>query len=199
MACWLRNSRLVRLRLSVRRFRMTGCSSSRGSRLSEACGTSIRLLPGCLIAARPLLDPLCQRIFHWGPVGTGTVYKLIINMIGAVQIASVAEGMALAERAGLSLSQVADAIATGQAAAPQVVRTARRIADNHHDTEVVFTPQLRLKDVQYALRLAKQLGLQAPFGEVAGDGLRDLCDRPGPQPNESKIIEVARSRRVNAS
>jgi 3-hydroxyisobutyrate dehydrogenase len=149
--------------------------------------------------ARALLEPLCERIIHFGAVGAGTVYKLTVNMIGAVQIASVAEGMAIAERAELDLSQVADAIATGQAASPQVVRNARRIADENHDQNVVFTPQLRLKDVQYALALARKLDIGAPFATAASKGLRELCDRGNAQANESKIIEIARTRPATQS
>ncbi len=51
-----------------------------------------------------------------------------VALIGAVQIASAAEGMALAERAGLDLDLVSAALASGQAASPQVVRNVRRIA-----------------------------------------------------------------------
>lgn len=43
-----------------------------------------------LAAARDVLAPLADQIVHFGGVGTGTAYKLIVNLIGAVQIASVA-------------------------------------------------------------------------------------------------------------
>ena len=58
-----------------------------------------------LAAARDVLAPLADQIVHFGGVGTGTAYKLMVNLIGAVQIASVAEGLALAERVGLDLDQ----------------------------------------------------------------------------------------------
>src|SRR5581483_4068759 len=103
--------------------------------------------PADLEAARALLGVFCRRIFHFGTVGTGTAYKLIVNMLGAVQIASAAESMALAERAGLDLEVVADAIATGQAASPQVIRNTRRMVEGDANRSVVFTPRLRLKDV----------------------------------------------------
>src|SRR5262245_1971583 len=45
-----------------------------------------------LEAARPLLDALATRVLHFGAVGAGTAYKLAINLIGSVQIASAAEG-----------------------------------------------------------------------------------------------------------
>src|SRR5262245_3458336 len=144
-----------------------------------------------LDAARPLLDAVCDRILHFGAVGTGTAYKLIINLIGAVQIASLAEGMAVAERAGLDLQTVAEAIATGQAASPQVVRNARRIVADDHHHNVVFTPVLRKKDVDYALRMADGLGMAAPFGLVAARQLQQLIELGHSNVNESKIIEVA--------
>jgi 3-hydroxyisobutyrate dehydrogenase len=76
-----------------------------------------------LQAAQPILSALSKQTIHFGAIGAGTAYKLMINLLGAVQIASVAEGMALAERAGLDLRTVAEAISTGQAASPQDARS----------------------------------------------------------------------------
>lgn len=162
-----------------------------------AAAGALTLLVGAsatdLAAARGLLGALSQRIFHFGAVGSGTAYKLIINMLGAVQIASVAEAMAIAERAGLNLRTVADAIATGQAASPQVVRNSQRmVAGDHHDN-VVFTPNLRLKDVNYALQLARTLGIGSPFGSLAATAFRQLCESGAQGENESAVIEVART------
>jgi 3-hydroxyisobutyrate dehydrogenase len=148
-----------------------------------------------LEAARHLLSALSQRIIHFGPIGAGTAYKLIVNMLGAVQIASAAESMAIAERAGLDLRTVADAIASGQAASPQVVRNTARMVEGNHDANVVFTPELRLKDVRYALQLARQLGMGSPFGALAERLLHQLCERGDARANESKIIEIARAQR----
>jgi 3-hydroxyisobutyrate dehydrogenase len=149
--------------------------------------------PEALDSARHLLATFSQRIIRFGPVGAGTAYKLMINMLGAVQIASAAEGMALAERAGLDLSVVAGAIETSQAASPQVIRNTRRMADDHHDRDVVFTPVLRLKDVEYGLMLARKFGIGSPFGALAASAFRQLCELGCAQANESKILEVARN------
>jgi 3-hydroxyisobutyrate dehydrogenase len=145
-----------------------------------------------LSAARPLLMAFAKRFLHFGRIGTGTAYKLLVNMLGAVQIASAAETMAIAEKVGLNLGTVADALATGQAASPQVVRNTRRIADGHHDQDILFTPQLRLKDVDYGLALADKFSIGSPFGRLAGDMFRELCLVEPGQTNESKIIEIAR-------
>jgi 3-hydroxyisobutyrate dehydrogenase len=164
---------------------------------SAAAAGELTLLVGAaaedLRASRPLLESVSQRIIHFGAVGTGTAYKLIVNLLGAVQIASAAESMAIAERAGLDLGTVADAIASGQAASPQVVRNTRRIVEGNHDRDVVFTPALRLKDVRYALELARKMGIGSPFGALAGGLFQQLIDRGDAQANESKIIEVSRA------
>jgi len=162
-------------------------------------GTAPTLLVGArsedLEAARPILAAFSDRIVRFGPPGAGTAYKLIINLLGAVQIASAGETMALAERAGLDPATVADAIATGQAASPQVVRNTRRMALGQHDTDILFTARLRLKDAEYALRLANKLGIGSPFGVLATQAYRMLCELGYGEANDSSVIEAARRAR----
>ena len=69
-----------------------------------------------LDSAKPYLAPIGDVVRHFGAVGTGTVFKLINNLMGAVQIASLAEGIAMAEQAGLDMNLVAEALATGAVA-----------------------------------------------------------------------------------
>jgi 3-hydroxyisobutyrate dehydrogenase len=168
-----------------------------------AAAGALTLLVGAaaddLRAARGLLEALSRQIIYFGAVGTGTAYKLIVNLLGAVQIASAAESMAIAERAGLDLAVVADAIASGQAASPQVVRNTRRIVEDNHDRDVVFTPALRLKDVRYALELARTLGIGTPFGALAGQTFQRLIDLGHAGTNESKIIDVSRRKPASGS
>jgi 3-hydroxyisobutyrate dehydrogenase len=101
--------------------------------------------------------------------------------------------MALAERAGLDLGVVAEAIATGQAASPQVIRNTRRMVLNDHDRNITFTPRLRLKDVHYALQLASKLGLGTPFGALAARAFGDVCTAGQADENESNVITFARA------
>ena len=153
--------------------------------------------PVDLAAAEPLLAPLSEQRLHFGDVGAGTAYKLIVNLIGAIQIASVAEGMALAERAGLDLDQVASAIASGQAASPQVVRNSRRMADEDHAEVVLLrapAPQGRRLRARAgrgarprsAVR-ARRLGRPGPAGcRRPGRREREQHHRGGPVPDEGR-------------
>src|SRR5215217_7853422 len=112
--------------------------------------------------ARPYLAPLCSTIRHFGAVGTGTVFKLINNLIGAVQIASLAEGVAIAEQAGLDMKLVAEALATGAVASPQVVRHSKRMIARDF-SGASFTAALRHKDAAYAVKLAESLLADKPL------------------------------------
>lgn len=143
-------------------------------------------------AAAPLLGCLGE-VLRFGPVGAGTAYKLVINLMGAVQIAAAAEGLALAERAGLDLRLVERAVASGQAASPQVVRNVRRMVAGNHTDPVTFSGRLRRKDADYGVRLAAALGVDVPFGRVALARLDELLARGMGELNESGIIEVARA------
>jgi len=168
---------------------------------AAAAGT-LTLLVGAdaadLDAARPVFASLATRVTHFGGVGQGTVYKLMVNLLGAVQIASAAEGMALVERAGLDRKLVADAIASGQAASPQVVRNVRRFIAGDHSTSVNFTPALRLKDVEYALRLSRRLDAPQALGEAAAELYRRLCAAGFGADNESRIIDLVRQKQLGS-
>lgn len=181
-------------RVRERRFRYVDAPVT-GLPDAAAAGT-LTLLVGAdaadLDAARPIFASLATRVLHFGAVGQGTAYKLMINLLGAVQIASAAEAIVLAERAGLDLRLVTDAVASGQAASPQVVRNVRRFVTGDHATNVNFTPALRLKDIEYALRFAKKLGVNCAFGNEAAELYRKLCARGGGGDNESRIIDALR-------
>jgi 3-hydroxyisobutyrate dehydrogenase-like beta-hydroxyacid dehydrogenase len=57
---------------------------------------------------------------------------------------------------------------------------------------VPFTPALRLKDIDYALRLADMLGIAAPFGVAAREAFARLIALGATADHESRVIEVAR-------
>lgn len=144
--------------------------------------------------ARHFLTPLCKEIMHFGKVGTGTAYKLIVNLMGAVQIAAAAEGLAMAEKAGLESGLVVNALCTGQAASPQVVRNIKRMANGQHDSDLIFAGSMRLKDAMYGVQLASALGASADFGNVAAGNFQELADKGFGKLNECKVIDVMRAK-----
>jgi 3-hydroxyisobutyrate dehydrogenase len=139
--------------------------------------------------ARPYLLPLSSTIHHFGAVGSGTVYKLINNLMGAIQIAGVAEGLAIAEQAGLDMKLVLEALETGVAASPQVVRHSKRMAARNF-SGATFTAALRHKDAAYAVALAEGLLSAAPIMGRAAVEAYDRAKAYAPDDDEGKMIEI---------
>ena len=131
--------------------------------------------PADLERARPYLAPLSTTIRHFGAVGNGTVYKLINNLMGAIQIAGIAEGLAIAE--------------TGVAGSPQVIRHSKRMVARNF-AGATFTAALRHKDAAYAVALAESLLSEVPLMGRAAVQAYDRAKAYAPDDDEGKMIEI---------
>jgi 3-hydroxyisobutyrate dehydrogenase-like beta-hydroxyacid dehydrogenase len=138
--------------------------------------------------ARPFLTPISTTIRHFGPIGSGTVYKLINNLMGAIQIAGLAEGLAIAEQAGLDMNLVLEAIENGVAASPQVIRHSRRMVARNF-SGATFTAALRHKDAAYAVALAESLLPDVPIGRATVQAY-DKAKSVAPDDDEGRMIEI---------
>ena len=139
--------------------------------------------------ARPYLAPIGSTIRHFGAVGTGTVFKLINNLMGAVQIANLAEGIAMAEQAGLDMNLVAEALATGAVASPQVIRHSKRMVARDF-SGASFTAALRHKDAAYAVKLAESLLADMPLVGRAAVEAYERAKAQMPDDDEGIMIEI---------
>ena len=138
--------------------------------------------------ARPYLAPIGNTIRHFGAVGSGTVFKLINNLMGAVQIASLAEGLAIAEQSGLDMKLVTEALSTGAVASPQVIRHSKRMASRDF-SGATFTAALRHKDAAYAVALAEALLPEVPVSRAAVEAYAK-AKAQAPDGCEGEMIEI---------
>ncbi|QIS03196.1 NAD-binding protein [Nocardia brasiliensis] len=184
---------------------LAGQATARGFRYIDAPVTglpaaaaagALRLLVGAeqadLAAARPLLEPLCDSIVHFGGVGAGTAYKLVQNLLGSVQIAATAEALRIAELSGLDLATVVDTLALSVAASPTVTRVSRLMLDGVHDRDIAFTAALRLKDTRIGVELADAVHAPAALGHAAYDIFGRLVEAGHGELNETKVIDLFR-------
>ena len=127
--------------------------------------------------ARPVLACFTELITHMGPNGAGTMTKLINNMMTGVQIVALAEGLHIAERAGLDLEQVVSVISNAGPASPLVKGKAPLMAAREYGKPSFLLRHIR-KDVTYALRLAEELDAPLTTGGAARELYR-LAGRLG--------------------
>lgn len=78
--------------------------------------------------ARPLLEVLCRRVEHVGPIGAGASMKLAINLPLAISWQALGEAVALCRHLGLSGEALADIMADTSGATTALQRRAKVVA-----------------------------------------------------------------------
>lgn len=78
-------------------------------RLNTMVGAS----PADFERVRTILAAFCENIIHVGPAGHGHVLKLINNMLAMTTAAAIAEALAAAAKAGLSIQKLFDVVSAG--------------------------------------------------------------------------------------
>jgi 3-hydroxyisobutyrate dehydrogenase len=124
-----------------------------GSRVHAEAGELKFLVGGAgetLEKARPVLDAMSNSIVHLGPQGSGCLMKLINNGVCGVQLASLAEAMALIERSGLDRDKAGEVLGNGAPGSPLVKALFPRMAKQEYDPH--FHLELMAKDLTYACR-----------------------------------------------
>ena len=140
-----------------------GIEGAANGTLTLFCGGSAE----AVAKARPVLEQLGRRIEHLGPTGAGQVTKAVNQVVLAGNYLGVAEGIAMAEAAGLDPSVVVAAIEQGAAASWVLSnRAANMVA---RDFPSAGRLALHLKDLGIALALARDAGKLLPVATlVAG-------------------------------
>ena len=115
--------------------------------------------------ARPVLSAMGRTITHVGPIGAGQAVKAVNQVILAGTYLGVAEGIVLAIKAGLDVSQVVGALGGGAAQSWVLANRSGRMLDN--DYPLGFKVALHRKDLGIALDLAEQLGAVLPVSALA--------------------------------
>jgi len=137
-----------------------------GSKTHAAAGELSFLVGGdssTLEKARPVLAAMSKAIVHLGPTGSGAMLKLINNFVCGVQVASLAEALAMIERSGLERSRALEVLTSGAPGSPLFKTVSARM------TVPDFTPNFLLrwmaKDLGYAIeeggKLSVNLGTAA--------------------------------------
>src|SRR3954447_6512632 len=106
---------------------------------------------------------------HIGENGQGLVLKLAINISLAVQMLAFAEGLLLAERAGVDRQQALDVMEASPIGSPMLKARASIILDPPEDAW--FDLSFMHKDIELALEAARQLEIPLPTAERADEVL----------------------------
>ena len=142
-----------------------------GGRAGAESGQLVMLAGGdaeTLAELAPTLAAVASDVKHFGPVGAGTRFKLILNAVQAVHLGAFGEAMRMAEATGL------DAAAVGAALVERpggVVTAMADAAFGQDDTPVSFPLRWAAKDLAYAAAMAEAANVAHPLVAAAGAAL----------------------------
>jgi 3-hydroxyisobutyrate dehydrogenase len=138
-----------------------------------------------------VLSAFATNLMHFGPPTSGATYKLINNLQGALHLLALGEGVALAERAGLNMETVAQALVNGAVASPMVKSKTPNVINRTHE-DVNFALRWMHKDLTYALRAADELGVPMPMAAAARELFRIAMQQGKGDLDFGAVTEIVR-------
>ena len=119
--------------------------------------------------AKPLLEQMCRRIEHVGPVGAGASMKLAINLPLLVYWQALGEALSLVRPLGLEPARVMDILADTSGAPNMLKNRAASIATQLAGGDVPPTVEVDVmrKDLRTMVDEAKALGVALPVAARA--------------------------------
>ena len=141
-------------------------------------------------ACRSLFGGFTKAAYHMGPVGSGALAKLIINLVLDCNRLGLAEGLVLGMKAGLNMESLLVALKEGAAGSKTMDQKGEKMIKADYTPESHLTTAL--KDVRLMLEQGQRFGvpmlLTSIFAQVAQIGVEAGYAKF----DSSSIIEVLR-------
>ncbi len=134
----------------------------------------------------PILEHL-GRAIRCGPLGTGSVTKLVTNQLWFIHAAAIGEGFALGMANGVELDVLWDAIKDSVGDSFVARHDAPSIFAGHYDPS--FTLDLCMKDLGLTMELARNVGTDLPMTEQANATFARAAGRYGESAGELHVAK----------
>lgn len=142
--------------------------------------------------AVPVIAAYARAQAHLGPVGSGQQAKMVNQVCVAGVIQGVAEGMLLAQRAGLDVAQVMGLVGQGAGASWQLVNRHQTMISDQYDHG--FAVDWMRKDLDIVQAEASRLGLELPLTALINDFYRDVQAMGGGRWDTSSLLKRLQQR-----
>jgi len=125
--------------------------------------------------AKPVLEATSKATVRIGEIGHASTVKVVTNMISAVTVQTLAEGLAIVQRAGLNPEVLAAAIEQNACRSGVVELKLPKMAAG--DYEPHFSLKHMFKDVQLGIHMANTLDLEIPVTTVTAGVMYGALNR----------------------
>jgi 3-hydroxyisobutyrate dehydrogenase-like beta-hydroxyacid dehydrogenase len=117
----------------------------------------------------PILRDIGPKVTYVGPNGSALTMKVAINLALVVSVTAFCEGVALAEKGGVSREAAVDAMLNSVVASPVLGYRGPLILEEHADHPPYADVDLQQKDLRLALELGRSLSAALPLTGVANE------------------------------
>ncbi len=136
---------------------------------------------------KPILEHLGQTIHYFGKNGNAVAMKLVGNLIVALELEALAEGLVLAQKAGLDLKTVMEVVKAADFHSPLLVSNGQNILKR--DFSPSFALKLMLKDADLIEKFSQGLESPTPALPVVQKNLESAVALGFGQENASALIK----------
>lgn len=124
---------------------------------------------------KPVLDDLGENVFHLGALGSGHAIKLINNFVAQAMANAMAEGFAMADKAGIGRKDLYDVMAAGPVRSG-IMDFVATYAIEGKSEQMAFSIKNAAKDVGYYNQMTKDEGLNSIMSDAPLSALRAAMD-----------------------
>ena len=110
-----------------------------------------------IVECSPLLLTMGSKVIHCGEIGSGTMMKLMINMLLGNMMSAFAEALTFGRKVGLKLEDMLEAVESGAMHCPMFKLKGQNILKQ--DFAKAFPIDLLFKDLNLALEAGGKIGL----------------------------------------
>ena len=139
-----------------------------------------------LARVEPILTAMASKVRHIGPVGTGSVAKLVMNMLWFAHVVALADGMAAGIRAGILAETLQELIQDSAANSAVAAHDLPRVLKG--ETDDGFTLALSTKDLRLAEELMRDLGVSPAVVSLVRQRYEEASRASGP--SESALMPL---------
>ena len=133
-------------------------------------------VPELYAAIEPLIRCFATDVTLCGGTGAGQVTKILNNMVLFETVNALAEAVAVAKRNGVDPALLLDTLSKGSADSFALRNHGMKAIVPGNFPERAFSTEYALKDLSYALELAKDAGIRIRGAELIGQILQEAID-----------------------
>ncbi len=137
---------------------------------------------------KPVLAKLGQTVHYFGKNGNAAAMKLVGNLMVALELEALAEGLVLAQKAGLDLNTVMEVVKVADFRSPLLVSNGQNIVKRDFSTS--FALKLMLKDAGLIEKFGESLESPIPALRVVEKNLASAVDLGFGTENASALIKA---------